>query len=646
MAELSSFKLIGVCLSTIQMEDRFYFIKALNQHAVAEGYRLLIFNTCTDLYDKGNPNDDGERSVFQLIPYESLSALIIFPHALFNDPVVDTVIENGKAHGIPVITIDKEVSGCLCFRFAYANVFEHLCAHIVDDHRAKNLMMMAGVKNNQYSDERVAAFRKVLTERGMYYDDSLIGYGDFWDGPALNVMREWFEEEGRPYPDAIICANDSMAIAVSSYLQKHGCRVPEDCIVTGFDCILQSRYHIPNLTTCRQDYDAMGSRIIHAVTALQRGESVPHSQVIGFSVIRSQSCGCKPVSFHNINDASQEMYNSLRNAAKRQEVMCAVQSDIARMRSVTELPEVLSNRFIFPTIVLAINHDIFEEPDFGKQHGPENAFTDSIKILFQRYFWYQKENCAIPRQQLIPEPDMLFSREEPVIVSPLHFIGQPLGYCVFQPEINVDDYEKLHIFMNALDASFGTFHSQMQIRSINRKLETVNAELEKLYIHDYLTGLFNRRGFFRQFRQCIAALHDTGMQIFLVSIDLNGLKQINDQYGHHEGDCAICAAADALQACAGATDICARFGGDEFVFGGFVPASLTDIRAEQFRQQFTAQLAMFNSTSGKPYRVSASIGFFAVPAVPAPDLDQLLRSADNRMYDEKRAIHAERDAAQ
>ena len=646
MAELSSFKLIGVCLSTIHMEDRFYFIKSLNQHAVSEGYRLLIFNTCTDLYDKGNPNDDGERSVFQLSPYESLSAMIVFPHFLYNDPVVDTVIETCKAQGVPVIAIDKDVSGCLCFRFAYANIFERLCAHVVDDHHAKNLLMMAGVRNNQYSDERIAAFRKVLTERGMYYDDSLIGYGDFWDGPALNVMREWFEEEGRPFPDAIICANDSMAIAVSSYLQKHGCRVPEDCIVTGFDCILQSRYHIPNLTTCRQDYDAMGSRIMQTVGALQRGETVPHSQVIGFSLIRSQSCGCKPVSFHNINDASQEMYNSLRNASKRQEVMCAVQADIARMRSVAELPEVLSNRFIFPTIVLAINQDIFEGPDFGRQHSAGNAFTDSFEILFQRYFWYQKENCVIQRQQLIPEPDILFNREEPVIVCPLHFIGQPLGYCVFQPDITVDEYEKMHIFMNALDASFGAFHSQMQIRAINEKLAAVNAELEQLYIHDHLTGLLNRRGFFRLFRQSIAELHDADMQVFLISVDLDGLKQINDHYGHHEGDCAIRAAADALKACAGETDICARFGGDEFVFGGFVSAALTDIREEQFRQQFAKQLALFNGSAGKPYRVSASIGFYAAPAVPDTEPDQLLKAADDRMYDEKRAAHAARDAEQ
>ena len=70
-------KLIGVCLSTIQDEDRYNFIKALNKYAVSSGYRLLIFNACTDLYEDNNSNYKGEGAVYKLIPYEKLSALVI-----------------------------------------------------------------------------------------------------------------------------------------------------------------------------------------------------------------------------------------------------------------------------------------------------------------------------------------------------------------------------------------------------------------------------------------------------------------------------------------------------------------------------------------------------------------------------------------
>ena len=628
-------KRIGICLSTIHMEDRLAFIRELNRSAVAHGFRLLIFNTCTELSEPENPDTDGERSVFQLIPYEQLSAMIIFPHFLSNDPVVDTVIEHCKAQDIPVITIDKEVAGCTCFTFSYADIFERICAHVIDDHHAKSLMMMAGVRNNQFSDQRVAAFRKVLTERGMYYDDSLVGYGCFWDGPAYDVMREWFEEEERPYPDAIICANDSMAIAVSTYLQQHGCRVPEDCIVTGFDCILQSRFHIPHLTTCRQDYVSMGKSLIAAIEALLEGKTVPAQNVIGFSLIRSQSCGCKPVSYRSINHAAQEMYDNLRLCAQRQELMCSVQSALAKIHSVQELPEILSDRFVFSTCLFAVNEDLFQEPLFGTDHRQGNAYSEKISVIFQRYFWYQPEPCTIPRRQLIPQTDAMFSREEPIIVCPLHFNDLSFGYCVFQPEITVNDYEKMHVFMHAMNASCGLFHGQMQIRSVSRALEHANAELEKLYVRDDLTGLNNRRGFFREFRNAAAAQSAPDLCVFVISLDLDNLKQINDQFGHYEGDSAICTVAKALAECAGEHEICARFGGDEFALGGFLPASLAEERETQFRAQFTAYLEQYNQNAGKPYTVGAGIGFCTMPAGAEADPDMLFRRASEQMYADK-----------
>lgn len=635
-------RLIGVCISTPHREDRFHFIQALNQTAVARGFRLVMFNSCSDLYEAENPNNEGERTVFRLIPYEILSAMIIMPQFLFNDPILEQVIESCHAHGLPVISIDKEIPGCISFSFSYADIFEQLCAHVVDDHHAQNLMMMAGIKDNAFSNQRIAAFRKVLTERGMYYDDSLIGYGNFWDAPALDVMREWFEEEGRPYPDAIICANDSMAIAVSSYLQKHGCRVPEDCIVTGFDFIRQSTFHMPHLTTCRQDYETMGQRIIDAIEAQLRGEDYPAVSTIGFTMVRSQSCGCEPVSFTNINDATQEIFDRMRLSEQRQEMMCSVQSAVSKMQSVGELPAVLANRFIFPTTILAVNDDIFEPPHFGTKRGQH--FTDTVNVQYQRYFWYQIDPCSIPRTQLVPRMDILLGRTEPIVVCALHYLDLPLGYCVFQPENSTDDYERMHTFMIAMNASFGAFHGQMQIQAINRQLQNVNAELERLYVQDYLTELYNRRGFYRAFHRQLEENKGEGMHAFLISADLDRLKMINDTYGHQEGDSAICTIAKALRQAAGEHDICARFGGDEFAVGGCLPAPLADVYYERFRRQFTAYLETYNQVSGKPYPVEASIGFSHEPAAENFDLDRMIKEADDKMYQNKQAHKKARES--
>lgn len=314
--------IIGVCLSIIHEEDRLYFISTLNQCAVAAGYRLMVFHTITSLYESKNPNTDGETTVFQLIPYEKLAAMVVLPHFLYHHPVVDEVIAACRQRKIPVISIDKQIEGCYCFSFSYADIFEQLCRHVIEVHHAKRLMMLAGTPDSSFSEARIAAFRKALTDSELPCDDTQIGYGHFWQGPTLDVMKQWFETENRPFPDAIICANDSMAITVSTYLQDHGCPVPEKCIVTGFDGIVQTKFHIPQMTTCQQDYHKMSNEIIAAIDALHHGKSYPAHTEIGFHLILSQSCGCEPVISKNINEGMHMVFESLRLAKTRQEQMC------------------------------------------------------------------------------------------------------------------------------------------------------------------------------------------------------------------------------------------------------------------------------------------------------------------------------------
>lgn len=105
-------------------------------------------------------------------------------------------------------------------------------------------------------------------------------------------------------------------------------------------------------------------------------------------------------------------------------------------------------------------------------------------------------------------------------------------------------------FMNAIDSSLGIYHSQLYVKSMNMQLKSANSELEKLYIHDHLTGLLNRRGFYRQFRQQMEENMGKNLQVVLISADLDELKKINDTYGHIEGDNAIATVGRALVASA------------------------------------------------------------------------------------------------
>lgn len=445
---IGKYKIIGVCLSRIQEEDRLNCIKPLNEYACAHGYRLLIFNAFEDLYLQDNINQIGEGAVFQLIQYEMLDALILFGETIKKQEIRNMIQENCRRYQVPLLCIDLYMKGAVNFSFDYANTFKALCRHVIKDHHAKRIFMMAGLQENRFSQERVQAFRKVMQEERLPVSEGDIAYGDFWDQPTLHALEEWFTVQKRDIPDAIVCANDTMAIVVSKYLQDRGYQVPEDCIVTGFDGIMESSYHIPHLTTCTQNYNEMGKRLIEAIERHAAGLPNPESTVIPFHIRYSQSCGCEKLELHHINNTMQEVLDRLQLSKQRQELMCQVQSAVTTMSSVSELPAILIDHFVFHTMVFAVNDDIFRSPDFGASHRGENAYSDSVNILYQRAFWNPGVPCVIPHKQLAPNLEQILERTDPVICCCIHFLDLILGYCILQPAISYDEYEKMRPLKN------------------------------------------------------------------------------------------------------------------------------------------------------------------------------------------------------
>ena len=627
-------RIIGVCLSMLPEEYRLQCVRALNKYAVQQGYRLFIFHSKTDFYLPLTPTDDGEMSIFQLIQYHMLDAMIVLPDTIKRDSVLQSIIDSCRSHNVPVISIDKFLEGCVNFRFDYSNSFETLCQHVVQKHHAKRLFMMAGVRDNTFSDERIHAFEKVMAENNITPDNYRIGYGDFWEKPTRETLEQWFIEEQCAIPDAIICANDTMAIVCSQLLQNHGYRIPEDCIVTGFDGISEANYHVPHITTCTQDYDTMGKEVIAAAIRLHQGLPVEPTRIIDFHILYSQSCGCEKPAPLNINNAMQDIADQLKRANERQELTCQVQSAVTSMTSLAELPEIIQNKFIFESMVFALNDDIFRAPDFGERHRNGEPFSEQVNVMYQRYFWAPQDACVISLEQLIPDLSTMLRREDPVIFCPLHFLDLVMGYCAFQTDISHDSYEKINSFMNAMNSSLGIFHSQVHTKSINMQLKSANSELEKLYVHDHMTGLLNRRGFYRQFHQQLKESSGKNMSIVIISADLDGLKHINDTFGHTEGDNAITTVGKALVSSAIQGEVCSRFGGDEFTVAGVI-ADSDSCYFVSFRFRFREYLHRYNSISHKPYQVESSIGFCIQPMDKNVDLDQMIKVADDRMYEDK-----------
>jgi len=150
---------------------------------------------------------------------------------------------------------------------------------------------------------------------------------------------------------------------------------------------------------------------------------------------------------------------------------------------------------------------------------------------------------------------------------------------------------------------------------------------------DELTNLYNRRGFMNLGEQHLKLACRERRPVTLFFVDLNGMKQVNDELGHHAGDQALRDAAAILRATFRDSDVVARLGGDEFAI---LAHDCSEAGTEAVRDRLDAAIAAFNDTGSRPFKVSMSVG--AVTRMPddTQSLAELVTEADERMYREKR----------
>jgi diguanylate cyclase (GGDEF)-like protein/PAS domain S-box-containing protein len=170
------------------------------------------------------------------------------------------------------------------------------------------------------------------------------------------------------------------------------------------------------------------------------------------------------------------------------------------------------------------------------------------------------------------------------------------------------------------------------IRDITRKKE-IEKELETLASTDILTGLPNRRFGLIFLKQQISQAKRKGLTLTVCFVDVDGLKTVNDAYGHELGDDLIKSSGTILSNTMRDSDLVCRLGGDEFLL---IFSDCNIKQAMELWSRINTELQRFNSISDKSYQISFSHGFSEFS--PSSDLsaDELISQADGEMYREKK----------
>lgn len=163
--------------------------------------------------------------------------------------------------------------------------------HLIKYHKCRRFVFIKGPKGHQEAEQRLKTFKTVMKEYELILEKPILIQGDFLQSSGNEAVYTLLDEIKQPF-DAVVAANDSMAIGVLEAFQSRGINIPGDVIVTGYDNIEESKNYTPPLTTVNQPVYKMGKMALQLIKKIMNNEETSLNIILPSSVVIRQSCGC------------------------------------------------------------------------------------------------------------------------------------------------------------------------------------------------------------------------------------------------------------------------------------------------------------------------------------------------------------------
>lgn len=621
---LNGRKTIGIILFDITGYYQQQLVHTLSKTASKHGYNLLTFSAFT-IYGSDTKNAAGEYNILHLIPYEQLDALIVC-HDTFNsneavEELWKLVTERCQA---PIISIRKKVNGCYNILVEDTDAIPAFVRHFHDVHHFDRIAFMSGPYNHPDAIFRLEKYKEAMAELGLDCPEEYIFEGNFWKDCALDASKHFMSLKKRP--QAIVCANDYMALSLCKELTLQGYSVPQDIAISGFDDVRDAHANVPPLTTCYVSVSDMAKKAMETIDTLLNGKEAPACTFVPTKIIIRNSCGCESSTMKDLSLSRMYEVELMEQLINQNVHNTFVSISLENMTSAEDIGDYLRLED-----VPGIARDFYlclgihgngaypqvkkKAPGFAKRSHSIYSLRDLNPIA----------TSSFETKKLLP-PEAI--REEPMAVFffPIHYLEYNFGYVAATSNGEEAQDTLFHSWLSLI----GNTLENSRIRAKNQALLE---KLNMLYHEDFLTKLYNRRGFEQFSEEEFSEAKKHNIKTMTLSIDMDNLKYINDVYGHSHGDLALQTIADAMrQACSGC-EICARIGGDEFAVFGY---DYSEDKAKQYTENFLQYLKDFNADSSLPYCVNASFGY----TISDPSLSilraQYMKASDDLLYQNKR----------
>ena len=614
-------------------------------HEWLHGYRRYIsdHNSDIDLYIFhcfGNFSQDqsynvGEYNIFRLPRLSDFDGILLDLALIPDHELKEEVIIRARRASVPVISFLDKVPDLY---FSGIDNYHAICTlmeHLITEHGCTKLNYVGGIIGNYENQQRFLAYRDTLSKHGIPFDPNRIYEHNYEVETGLRAFAAFQDKE--LLPEAFVCANDNIAAGVCLAAQEAGFSVPDNFLVTGFDNATRAINFYPPITTVEFSKAHIMYNALGLLADVWNGTAKSSQVFSPTRCIYRESSGCT-----SLFPADPGKYVSSQIMAEvHQGDMLNWMMDLDRFlldcNSFTELADHLHTWLTehnCGSLYLLMNTDIFmlenveQLPEVPDTIYKSIGYPDRMTVVYPHTSGSAQLNLSAG--ELLPDTGN--SEDTHIyLFAPVHFREREIGYLILEN----CDYLTRHQFLFETLRTFGTAIEALYGKLILRKK---TKQLSQLYIHDPLTGLYNRMAYEKLalplFQKCMGESRSVG----ILFIDADHLKYINDNFGHDMGNLAISNIASVIQRHCPLNAITMRYGGDEFVC--VIPGT-DQQQLVLLEQQITDSLSGLSENNLFDFPIEASIGF-VIADNPELSLNDYINLADEKMYAVKKARRAAR----
>ncbi len=619
---------IAVIVSGIDEEYQNTILQGIHEFGSAHNINICHFIAYGGIL-KNHKYDIGEFNIYELANFDLFDGVILLTNTISSPSLTEKIIERVRKSGIPAVSVDNKFDGFYHIGIDNFSAMKGIVEHIVKHHSARKINYISGPIDNPESILRLKAYKNVLEQNEIAIEDERIYNGLFRGEDGREAIRAFLKSD-LEFPDAIICANDAMALSAIIELEKIGKNVPGDVIVTGFDSIYAAQNYSPEITSVTRPLKRSGALACQLIFDHINGTENEQSHVLPTEYIFAESCGCSNLfiddisTFKKTNYRTLEAYNIYVPMINR--MSCELEECLTFEENISAIKEhvkqIKCEKFF---ICMCSNwDDVVNLKESCFSTGYTEKVTPVLAYIDGEFVDYPE----FESKKMLPELFKDSEKSRNYYFMPIHFRDHCLGYCVVCDCQFPMESALYHTWIMNISNSIENIRKIMSLDKMVKKLD-------QLSIIDPLVQIYNRNGFNKMvepiYNECIS----NNDEVMMMFIDMDDLKLINDKFGHEEGDFSLHTIADALKF---ATDeasgqIPARFGGDEFI----IFAAKTDKElAEKLSDKIYGYLDNINKTSGKPYEIHVSIGYHIAASNSSKQIEKLISLADQIMYDNKK----------